>query len=42
MIFTFTAGYSLSGPVWLVVKLAKKLPGMKENRAKVTKQGPVS
>jgi CDP-diacylglycerol---serine O-phosphatidyltransferase len=42
MIFTFTAGYSLSGPAWLIVKLAKKLPGMKENRSKVTKQGPVS
>ncbi|MCX5827068.1 MAG: CDP-diacylglycerol--serine O-phosphatidyltransferase [Deltaproteobacteria bacterium] len=42
MIFTFTAGYSLSGPVWLIVKLAKKLPGMKGNSSTAAKQGPVS
>jgi len=42
MIFTFTAGYSLSGPVWLIFKLAKKLTGIKENSSAAPKQGPVS
>ncbi len=42
MIFTFTAGYSLSGPVWLIYKLAKKLPGMKHHSSTAAKQGPVS
>jgi CDP-diacylglycerol--serine O-phosphatidyltransferase len=42
MIFIFTAGYSLSGPAWLIVKLAKKLPGMKEKSSTTAKQGPVS
>ncbi|HNY72745.1 MAG TPA: CDP-diacylglycerol--serine O-phosphatidyltransferase [Syntrophales bacterium] len=43
MIFTFVAGYSLSGPIWLIVKLYRKgTSAATEKKSAAVKTGPQS